>query len=143
MSSSAHHVVIARQRFTVAFAGPDPRVVQVSLDTGVVREGTQWWSDDPIVERYPQQFVDASMLPEFSAAPATEPGQERPSGPEWVATVRAYRAVLDEYPGELPSQVDVAGKRHISEDTLHTRLQALGVQRWQDVHALVESEPEG
>jgi hypothetical protein len=67
--------------------------------------------------------------------------QDRPTGPEWVAIVRAYRILATKHPGERPSQADVAGQLRISERTLVTRLRALDVKPWHAVHALVASEP--
>jgi len=72
---------------------------------------------------------------EGTATPAIP--TDRPSGPEWIALVRAHRAT-----GEpRPNQTDVADRLGMTERTLVKRVRELGIKRWHDVHALVAIEP--
>jgi hypothetical protein len=82
------------------------------------------------------------LAAETEPPPAETVVEHRPSGPEWIAIVRAYRQAQGKPDQPLPSQDAVArawGNR--SEDTLARHLRRLGVARWHDVHALVASEP--
>lgn len=82
------------------------------------------------------------VIERVAAAPGS-PAASRPTGPEWEAIVRKYRDWLAR-PGNAdrrPTQADVAAELRINEQTLRTKLRALGVARWHDVHAMVESEP--
>jgi hypothetical protein len=65
-----------------------------------------------------------------------EAGLGRPTGPEWIAIVRAYRATRK----VRPSQEEVADKMGSSERTLVNKLRDLHVDRWDEVHALVATE---
>lgn len=143
---SARKVVIATTSFNsddvAAFIGRNPAVVS----PGTIQQGTRLYADDPIVLAHPTLFVDASIVPPpydsavQEAAPQPSAAQEH-GGPEWRATVVAYRAWQVDHPGGLPSQEAIAERRKISEDTLARRLRKVGIASWHDVHALVESEP--
>ena len=63
-------------------------------------------------------------------------GLGRPTGPEWQAIVRAYRATGD----KRPSQMEVAEGMSVSERTLALKLRALKIERWDDVHAWIATE---
>lgn len=99
---------------------------------GSVVQGTQMRADDPIVRRHPEHFdeVDAAVA-------------VRPSGPEWVAIVRVYRAWLarPQNRDSRPSLADIAAELSIGEGTLRKWLRGCHVGDFRDVHALVLSEP--
>jgi hypothetical protein len=58
-------------------------------------------------------------------------GLGRPSGPEWLAIVRAYRTTK----AVRPSEEEVAEEMGISERTLALKLRSVKIERWDDVHA--------
>jgi hypothetical protein len=136
---SPKRVVVARTSFVSAkteeLANTRPEIV-----AGAVRQGTRFWSDDPIVRATPDLFVDESVIPGPSNTDTRS--TDRPRGSEWLATVAAYRACRALSPDDLPTQEVVARKRGMSEDTLARRLRKLEIAVWHDVHALVETEPE-
>ena len=144
-------VVIATTSFANAAAralvGKHPAVIA----PGVVQQGTRLYSDDPIVRGSdPSLFVDAGVIP---GAPSDTPTTAQPTAPngprltdlqpqpEWIATVRAYRAVRAGHPETRPTQEEVARGRGMGERTLMLKLRAIGIKNWHDVHALIEAEP--
>lgn len=65
--------------------------------------------------------------------------QSGPTGPKWVALVKAHRAT-----GEArPSLIKVAEKMGwTSEQPLRDLCRELGIRKWHDVHALVAATPD-
>lgn len=78
--------------------------------------------------------LDAALELGGTAQAQRSPG--RPSGPEWVAIVRAYRATGTTRPGAGL----VAERLGITTRTLRKRTSDLGIRSWHDVHALVATE---
>ena len=79
--------------------------------------------------------------PREAAPEPAGPGEARPTGPEWLAIVNAYRTTDEHARGQLPTQAHTAEKWNgRSEDMLRRKLRELQVRRWADVHALVATE---
>jgi len=127
---STRKVVIAATSFShddfAAMVGKHPAVIA----PGVVRQGTRLFADDPIVLQHPTLFVVASVVPDpagtFGALDDGAPVPARPSGPQRVAIVRAYRGADD----VRPSQARVAEAMGISEEWLRLQLRKLDVASW-------------
>ena len=83
----------------------------------------------------PPEALVAQVVDRVMAQPSPPSvSTDRPSGPEWIEIVRAYRRTGV----RRPKIGDVAEEMGIGERTLRTRLPP-GV-RWHGVHALVATE---
>jgi hypothetical protein len=101
--------VIATESFmttvTEESSGKHPGVVG-----GAVLQGTELWSDDPIVIARPEKFVDADIVPGPRVATAPpDPMADLWANPRWIEIARAFQALATDEDAE-PSQVHVAEK---------------------------------
>jgi hypothetical protein len=100
---SGRAVVIAHTSFafdTTGLPGPHPAIVQTGVGSGVIRQGTRLYADDPIVARHPSMFVDAGVVPSPTGPDAPPeprpsiPGSERRRGRILSDWVSAYDAAI-------------------------------------------------
>lgn len=112
-------VVIAAQGFAAGDLDPLVGKHPAVIAPGVIRQGTELWSDDPIVRAHPALFVDADIVPgpsaEASSKRSTDPAPT--SGPRPMVAAEEVEAMRQKLEADdMPS-----GERSIAK--------ALGVSR--------------
>lgn len=128
--------VIATDGFTNATVnaqvGKNPRVVRAGHGVGVVKHGTELWSDDPIVLANPAFFVDADVVP----GPRAEALSGVRGDPPPVAALTVVRIVdeLMAWSGDWPPPQDAFAPDAlgVTDRRLRQVLRNAGTS-WQDV----------